>query len=63
MNERKVKVARYGMIFTNGTEFGRIVYIADGVDENSWYEISEEEYEQYMKAREEEHRRMYGEIE
>lgn len=57
--KRKVLKATDGMILTDGVNFGREVYLAEGADENLWYEISLEEYEQYMKAREEEHQRMY----
>jgi len=49
MNERKVKIASEGMILTNGTDFGRKIYLADGTDETSWYEIPEEKYEETMK--------------
>lgn len=37
-------IAREGMILTNGTIYGRIIYVADDVDINSFYEITEEEY-------------------
>lgn len=53
MNERKVLKATDGMILTNGVNFGREVYLAEGVDENSWYEITEEEYEKIIKEQEE----------
>lgn len=51
MNKRKSKVANDGMILTNGVDFGREVYLADGVDENSWYEITEEEYRKIVEER------------
>lgn len=40
---RELKASE-GMILTNGTIYGRIIYVADDVDINSFYEITEEEY-------------------
>lgn len=42
---RKVLKASEGMILTDGKNFGRVVYLAVGADENAWYEITEEEYQ------------------
>lgn len=50
---RKVLKATEGMILTNGVDFGREVYLADGVDANSWYEITEEEYQKRIEDHEE----------
>lgn len=49
---RKVLKATEGMILTDGVNFGRVVYLAEGADENSWYEIPEEEYQKIMEERE-----------
>lgn len=50
---RKVLKATDGMVLTDGVSFGRVVYLADGVDENSWYEITEEEYQKLVEEHEE----------
>ena len=36
--------ATSGMILTDGVIFGKKILIADGVDKNAFYEITEEEY-------------------
>ena len=43
--KRKILKASDGMILTNGEIFGKTIYLADGEDEKSFYEISQEEYE------------------
>jgi hypothetical protein len=47
-------IANKGMILTNGTIYGRIIYVADDVDINSFYEITEEEYNKIMEMEENE---------
>ena len=42
--ERKKITASYGMVLTDGKNYGRIVYLAEGADASVWYEIPEEEY-------------------
>lgn len=42
--ERIVLKAKEGMALTNGTIYGKIIYLATGVDADSFYEITEEEY-------------------
>lgn len=44
--------ASEGHILTDGESFGRIVYLASGDSGEKWYEISEEEYQDKMKAAE-----------
>lgn len=36
--------ASNGHILTNGKIFGRVIYLAEGVDSSTFYEITEEEY-------------------
>ena len=43
--DRKIIKASEGMILTNGEIYGTIIYLAEGVDENTYYEITKEEYE------------------
>ena len=45
MNQERVLRAPDGFIYTNGVDtFGYDIFLADGVDENSFYLITEEEY-------------------
>lgn len=44
MKERKVLFADEGKILTDGTHYGRIVYLTPDDDGSGWYEITEEEY-------------------
>ena len=47
---RKVLYADEGKILTNGTDiFGKIVYLAEDVDESKFYEITDAEYAQIEK--------------
>ena len=46
--ERKTLYAAEGMILTDGEIFGTQIHLADGVDENRFYEISREEYEKKL---------------
>lgn len=45
MTIRTVLTAAEGMILTNGEVYGRIIYLADGTTPDSFYEITDEEYE------------------
>ena len=40
----KIINASEGHILTNGEIYGKIIYLADGIDESIFYEIPEEEY-------------------
>ena len=42
---RKILKATDGRILTNGMIYGKVIYLAEGVDEKEFYEISVEEYE------------------
>lgn len=42
---RKVLKATEGHILTNGKVYGRTIYLAEGMDESAFYEITEEELE------------------
>lgn len=41
--ERKILKASDGMVFTNGEAYGKEIYLAEDVDESSFYEIPESE--------------------
>lgn len=49
---RKILKASDGMILTNGEVYGSEIYLAEGMDEASFYEITSEEYENIMKTEE-----------
>lgn len=44
MKERTVLYADDGMVLTDGTTYGKIIFLADGADPESFYSITEEEY-------------------
>lgn len=41
----KTLIADKGKVYTNGTTFGRIIYLATDNSESDWYEITENEYD------------------
>ncbi len=53
MKTRIVLTADDGKVLTNGTTYGRVVYLANGIDSDSFREITEKEYQEILKAREE----------
>lgn len=56
--ERTVLKSREGYIFTNGTDYGKIIYLANGINADSYYEITEEEYNKIL----EQENFIYGEV-
>ena len=52
MKIRNVLYADDGMMLTNGTDYGRVIYLAEGADASAYREISEEEYEAIIAERE-----------
>lgn len=44
--------SRDGFMLTNGEIYGKQIYLAEGVDKNAFYEITEEEYNAKMEAEE-----------
>lgn len=49
---REPITASEGHILTNGEIYGRKIYLADGMDASSFYEITEEEYEALLNSEE-----------
>lgn len=43
--DRKVLTADEGMILTDGYTYGRIIYLADGMNADDFHQITEAEYE------------------
>lgn len=52
MITRTVLYADEGKILTNGEIYGKQIYLAVGISADSFYEITEEEYEAIIKAQE-----------
>lgn len=52
--EDKILYAHDGMIYTNGEVYGVQIHLADGVDRNSFYEITMEEYDRILAEQEKE---------
>lgn len=45
--------AKDGYIYTNGKDFGRVIYLAEGTKKTDYTLIRLEEYEEIIKAEEE----------
>ena len=53
MKIRKTIYADAGKVVTNGEIYGKSVFLAKGVSEDDFYEISDEEYQNILKEKEE----------
>lgn len=49
MKHRTVLYADEGKVLTNGTDYGKQIFLADGVEASSYYEITESEYEEILE--------------
>ena len=47
--DRTVLKAKQGYIYTNGIDYGKIIYLANGVNAEDYHEISEEEYNKILE--------------
>ena len=52
MKISKVIYADEGKILTNGEIYGRVIFLAAGLSEEDFHEITEEEYNHIMEANE-----------
>lgn len=50
MKTRTILYADDGMMLTDGTTYGKQIYLAEGADADAFYEISDEEYSALMAA-------------
>ena len=53
MKVRTVLYADEGTVLTNGVDYGTVIWLAEGVDPNSYHAIPVAEYEAIMVAQEE----------
>ena len=54
MKKRTVIYADEGMVLTDGKAYGKQIFLAEGMSEEGFYEITDGEYEEILKAQEEE---------
>ncbi len=54
MKTRKIIYADEGKILTNGEIYGKQIFLADGVSESDFHEITEEEYKKIVEQQEKE---------
>lgn len=52
MKVRTVLYADEGTVLTNGTDYGTVIWLAEGVSPDSYHPISVIEYEEIMAAQE-----------
>ena len=50
MAERVILTADEGMVLTNGTDYGRVVWLAVGADPAAYHQITEAEYNAIMES-------------
>ena len=50
MQERKILIADEGKVLTNGTHYGKVVFLAENASADGYREISKEEYEDIAAA-------------
>ena len=50
MADRTILTADEGMVLTNGINYGRVIYLAQGADPTAYYQITQAEYEVALAA-------------
>lgn len=58
--ERIILKARDGYVYTNGTEYGKIIYLANGISAEDYHEITVEEYNKILEEQEKKDRELMG---
>ena len=51
--ERKVITATNGIVFTDGTNYAKKLFLSEDADASKWYEITQEQYDEIMAEQEE----------
>ena len=54
MKTRTILYAEDGQVLTNGEIYGKQIFLADGVSESDFYEITDEEYQKILDEQNEE---------
>lgn len=54
--------ASEGMILTDGTTYGRVIFLAEGRTGDSFFEITEEEYNNVLEEKRRKEAEMRGEL-
>lgn len=49
MKQRIVLYATEGMVLTDGEHYGKIIFLADNILPDAYYEITEEEYQKIIE--------------
>ena len=44
--ERETLIADEGMIYTDGNTYGSVIYLANGMNKDNFYQITKAEYEE-----------------
>ena len=52
MKTKITLIADEGKILTNGKIYGRMIFLADGMSEDGFYEITEAEYQKILEEQE-----------
>lgn len=52
MKERTVLYADHGTVLTNGTDYGKVIWLADNTDAAFYHAISQAEYDALVAAQE-----------
>jgi hypothetical protein len=47
--ERTILKAKDGYVYTNGVDYGKIIYLANGVSADDYHEITDEEYNKILE--------------